>query len=181
MLHAARPPSTSAGRPISKGRLSRSRRVGAFHQTRRTIAAVSQASNPEPDRRRPARPVRAVFIVLGTVFLGLGAVGLVIPILPTTPFILLAAACYLRASERLHQWLVRSPTFGPTILAWQDHGAIPPRAKVIAIAMVMLTFGFSILFVIEPPVVRAGLAALGVVLVIWLARRPSPPESATTP
>jgi uncharacterized membrane protein YbaN (DUF454 family) len=125
---------------------------------------------------RHARPVRAAFIVLGTLFLGLGALGLVLPVLPTTPFVLLAAACYLRASDRLHHRLVQSRTFGPTIVAWQEHGAIPPRAKAIAIALIILTFGFSILFAIEPPWMRAGLAALGIVLIVWLARRPSPPE-----
>ncbi|HYN47869.1 MAG TPA: YbaN family protein [Candidatus Nanopelagicales bacterium] len=127
--------------------------------------------------------MRAFFVVLGTVFLGLGALGLVLPVLPTTPFVLLAAACYLRASTRLHQWLVHSRTFGPTIVAWQEHGAIPPRAKAIAIAMVILTFGFSIVFAVEPPLMRAGLAGLGIVLVVWLAHRPSwsPPEGATAP
>jgi uncharacterized membrane protein YbaN (DUF454 family) len=130
---------------------------------------------------RHTRPVRAIFVVLGTMFLGLGALGLVLPVLPTTPFVLLAAACYLRASERLHRRLVTSRTFGPTIVAWQDHGAIPPRAKAIAIALIILTFGFSILFAVEPPIMRAGLAALGIVLVIWLARRPSPPEGLVAP
>lgn len=134
-----------------------------------------------PGARRPARPVRAVLIVLGTVFLGLGALGLVLPVLPTTPFVLLAAACYLRASERLHRRLVTSRTFGPTIVAWQEHGAIPPRAKATAIALVALTFGFSVLFVVEPPVMRAGLVVLGIVLSIWLLRRPSPPEEAPVP
>lgn len=127
---------------------------------------------------RHARPVRAVLIVLGTVFLALGAIGLVLPVLPTTPFVLLAAACYLRASERLHRRLVRSRTFGPTIVAWQEHGAIPPRAKAIAIALIALTFGLSVLFVVEPPLMRAGLVALGIVLSVWLLRRPSPPEDA---
>jgi uncharacterized membrane protein YbaN (DUF454 family) len=140
---------------------------------------VTRSSSPTtPDGRRHARPVRAFFVVLGTVFLGLGAIGVVLPVLPTTPFVLLAAACYLRASERLHAWLLRSRTFGPTIEAWQAHGAIPARAKAIAISMVILTFGFSILFAIEPPLMRAGLAALGIVLVVWLARRPSPPDGA---
>jgi hypothetical protein len=113
--------------------------------------------------------------------LGLGALGLVLPVLPTTPFVLLAAACYLRASERLHHRLVTSRTFGPTIVAWQEHGAISPRAKVIAIALILLTFGLTIAFAVEPPALRAGLAALGIVIIIWLARRPSPPEGFVAP
>ena len=127
--------------------------------------------------------MRAFFVVLGTVFLGLGALGLVLPVLPTTPFVLLAAACYLRASTRLHQWLVSSRTFGPTIVAWQEHRAIPPRAKAIAIVMVILAFVVSIVFVIEHLLVRVGLAVLGAVLVVWLARRPSfvPPPADAAP
>ncbi len=141
------------------------------------MMSVTRSPSPAlPQVRRHARPVRAVFIVLGTTFLALGAIGLVLPVLPTTPFVLLAAACYLRASERLHQRLVSSRTFGPTIVAWQEHGAIPTRAKAIAVTLIVLTFGFSILFAVEPPWMRAGLAALGIVLVVWLVRRPAPPE-----
>ena len=136
-------------------------------------SVVQDRSAPAPSAH--ARPVRALFAVLGTLFLALGAVGVVIPVLPTTPFVLLAAACYLRASGRLHGRLLRSRTFGPTIVAWQEHGAIPPRAKAIAIALIALTFGVSVLFVVEPPLMRAGLAALGIVLVAWLALRPVPP------
>ena len=133
------------------------------------------------DGTRHARPVRAIFVVLGTVFLGLGALGLVLPVLPTTPFVLLAAACYLRASERLHRRLVTSRTFGPTVVAWQEHGAIPPRAKASASVLIALTVGLSVLFVVEPPLMRAGLVALGIILVVWLARRPSPPAGAPVP
>jgi len=97
----------------------------------------------------------------------------VVPVLPTTPFVLLAAACYLRASTRLHDRLLRSRTFGPTIVAWQEHRAIPPRAKALAIVMVTATFAISVVFVFESFAVRAGLAAFGAILVIWLARRPS--------
>lgn len=140
--------------------------------------AAPPPATSSSNARRYARPVRAFFIVLGTVFLGLGALGLVLPVLPTTPFVLLAAACYLRASERLHRWLVTSRTFGPTILAWQDHGAIPTRAKAIAIVLIALTFALSVLFFVEPLLLRAALVVLGIVLVVWLARRPSPPQAA---
>ena len=129
------------------------------------------------------RPARAVFFVLGTVFLFLAALGVVVPVLPTTPFVLLAAACYLRASTRAHDRLVRSRTFGPTIVAWQEHRAIPPRAKILAIVTVTATFVLSVVYVVDFPVARAGLAALGVILVIWLARRPTwtPPPAAGEP
>jgi uncharacterized membrane protein YbaN (DUF454 family) len=141
---------------------------------------------PAPDRTasshvpRRARPVRAFFLVLGTIFLGIAAVGIVVPVLPTTPFVLLAAACYLRSSTRLHDRLLGSRAFGPTIVAWQEHRAIPPRAKAIAIVMVTLTFAISIVFVVEHLFLQAGLALLGAVLVAWLARRPSWVPAVTT-
>lgn len=120
-----------------------------------------------------SRPARAVFLVLGTVFLALAALGIVVPVLPTTPFVLLAAACYLRASTRLHQRLIQSRLFGSTIVAWQEHGAIPTRAKVLAIVMVTATFAVSVVFVADSLAVRAGLAIAGVILIAWLASRPS--------
>jgi uncharacterized membrane protein YbaN (DUF454 family) len=129
-------------------------------------------SSPSPATGRP-RPVRALFAVLGTTFLAIAAVGIVVPVLPTTPFVLLAAACYLRASTSLHQRLLRSRTFGPAIAAWQEHRAIPPRAKAIAIVTIIGTFAVSIFFVVEHLPLQVGLAVLGVILVVWLARRPS--------
>lgn len=122
--------------------------------------------------------MRLVYLVLGTGFLGLAALGVVIPILPTTPFVLLAAACYLRSSTRLHDRLLASRTFGPTVRAWNEHRAIPPRAKVLAIVMVTALFAISVVFVVESDAARAGLAGLGVILVAWLARRPSGTRSA---
>ena len=83
-------------------------------------------------------------MVLGTVFLGLGALGLVLPVLPTTPFVLLAGACYVRASARLHQRLRAQPHVRADDRGLEQLGAIPSRAKAIAIAMVILTFGSSI-------------------------------------
>ncbi len=136
-------------------------------------------ASPVPTTRRP-RPVRALFAVLGTTFLAIAAVGVVVPVLPSTPFVLLAAACYLRASTSLHQRLLRSRTFGPTIAAWQEHRAIPPRAKAIAIVTIIGTFAVSIFFVVEHLPLQLGLAVLGVILVAWLARRPSwSPATAT--
>jgi hypothetical protein len=140
--------------------------------------AIDQRSSPLPTEH--SRPVRAIFLVLGTIFLCLAVLGVVIPVLPTTPFVLLAAACYLRASKRLHDRLLRSRTFGPVIAAWQEQGAIPPRAKVVAIVMVTATFVVSIVLVADSLIVRAGLAGFGAILVAWLATRPSwTPPAAT--
>ena len=76
----------------------------------------------------------------GFLAVGLGAVGIVLPLLPTTPFLLLAAFCFARSSERLHDWLINHPTFGPPILDWRDRGAIGRKAKILATASVGAAF-----------------------------------------
>jgi uncharacterized membrane protein YbaN (DUF454 family) len=135
-------------------------------------AGPGYVASPSSATRRP-RPVRVIFAVLGTIFLAIAALGIVVPVLPTTPFVLLAAACYLRASATLHGRLLRSRAFGPTIAAWQEHRAIPPRAKAMAILMVTCTFAISIVFVVEHVLLQLGLAVFGAALVLWLARRPT--------
>lgn len=75
---------------------------------------------------------RGLWLAGGLVALGLGAVGVVLPLLPTVPFLLLAAFCFARSSERLHQWLLGHHTFGPPIRDWEERGAIGRRAKWIA-------------------------------------------------
>lgn len=74
-------------------------------------------------------PARLLLSALGLTFVGLAALGVFLPLLPTTPFLLLAAACFARSSPKLHSWLVASPLFGPLLLDWERHGAISPKAK----------------------------------------------------
>jgi uncharacterized membrane protein YbaN (DUF454 family) len=78
---------------------------------------------------------RTFFFVMGWVALVIGLVGIFVPLLPTTPFLLVAAFCFSRSSERFHHWLVHHRHFGPLIRTWQREKAIPLRAKVIALLM----------------------------------------------
>ncbi len=110
--------------------------------------------------------------MLGTIFLALALVGIVVPILPTTPFLLLAAACYARASTRLYAWLLGQPTLGPIIERWRRSGSMAPGIKRRALIVVIVTFAVSIALVGDLPV-RAGLAAFGAVLLLFLARIPT--------
>lgn len=121
--------------------------------------------------RSPA--VRAFFWVLGTLFVALGIAGAVLPVLPTTPFMLLAAACYARASVRFYNWLLNSPTFGPTILEWRRHRSIPWRTKLTAIALMATTLGISIIFFVPGMALKSALAVFGVLLAVWMYRIPS--------
>jgi uncharacterized membrane protein YbaN (DUF454 family) len=117
------------------------------------------------------RLLRLVCLTGGLAALGLGLVGVVLPLLPTTPFLLLAAACFARGSVRLHRWLLTAPLAGPLIRDWRTHRAMPRRAKILAYALLLLSFGVS-LWWLEPVWLRLLLAGLGLVLAAVLWRVP---------
>lgn len=73
--------------------------------------------------------VRGIFMTLGIVFVMLGFIGLFLPVMPTVPFLIVAAACFTRSSSRLEGWLLTHRHFGPLLVDWRERGAIPRRAK----------------------------------------------------
>jgi len=80
----------------------------------------------------------------GVVFVAIGAIGVILPLLPTTPFLLLAAYCFARSSPKLHDWLLNHPSFGPLISNWDRYGSIDRRSKRIAIIVILMTLGVSL-------------------------------------
>lgn len=126
----------------------------------------------------PSRPARLVYMGLGFVFVGLGAIGTVLPILPTTPFLLLAAACWARSSERFLDWLHAHRVFGPTLRTWHHHRSLPPGVKGKAIVLVTVTLALSAVFGVHTWPLRAALALTGAALVVFLARLPVHHEGA---
>lgn len=117
--------------------------------------------------------MRIAFVALGCLCVALGVAGAFLPLLPTTPFMLLAAACFARASTRFYNWLLNTRAFGPSILEWRLHRSIPYRVKLIAITMMALTLSISVIWVIEEPWLQALCAALGMLLAVWMYRIPS--------
>ncbi|MEN8615229.1 YbaN family protein [Dehalogenimonas sp. THU2] len=103
--------------------------------------------------------MRVLFIVIGTLAVGLGIVGIFLPLLPTTPFLLLAAASYARSSPRFYNWLINHHRLGEYIRNYRDHRAIKLHAKVTAIALLWLTIGVSII-VVDPAWVKLSLGAI---------------------
>jgi len=123
---------------------------------------------------------RALYTTAGFISVGLAILGAVLPLLPTTPFILLAAACFARGSHRFYVWLHTHRIWGPLITSWRLHRALPEGVKPKAVVVVVVTFTTSIL-VLGNLWVRIGLFVLGVGLCTFLLRMPvvslgSPPE-----
>ena len=124
-------------------------------------------------RKHRYKWVQLSFAILGTLFLLLGIVGIFLPLLPTTPFLLLATACYARSSRRFYNWLLNHATFGPLIIEWRTYRSIPKRIKITAIIMMVLTFGSSIWFFVKDGRLQIALAVFGLAMAIWLYRIPS--------
>ena len=84
-----------------------------------------------------------IYIALGSISLGVGVLGIFLPLLPTTVFMLIAAACYARSSDRLYNWLLNHKVFGPYIKNWREHRAITRRTKIVILVVLWSTLAFS--------------------------------------
>jgi uncharacterized protein len=109
---------------------------------------------------------RYLYLFAGHLSLALAFIGIFIPLLPTVPFVLLAAFCYSRGSDRFHRWLLAHPRFGPAVAEWRDHRIVRPRAKALSVVTLSLSLCFP-LFILDlsiPVRVIAGLIIAGVMV-----------------
>lgn len=93
--------------------------------------------------------VKIFLTILGVLSMGLGVAGIFLPLLPTTPLLLLSAWCFVRSSERLYKWLINHPYLGEYIRNFREYKAIPLRVKVISVALIWLTIGYCIVAVVD--------------------------------
>lgn len=145
------------------------------HGHMRGAVQTQPAEASRPESRSTSPLMRVVLLVVGSAALALGVIGIFLPVLPTTPFLLVAAACFARSSERLYAWLLGQPSLGPIITTWQDSRSLPPGVKPRALAVVAVTFGISILLV-DALLLRAGLLGVALVLTVFLYRLPTAPD-----
>lgn len=120
--------------------------------------------------------MRILWLAVGLGFLALGLIGAVLPVLPTTPFLLVAAAAFARSSPRLHDWLLNHRLFGPPIRNWEDNGAISARAKTLAVGSMAVVLAISLVAGLSPWVLLAQAGLMGVGAVFVLSRPSGPPD-----
>jgi uncharacterized membrane protein YbaN (DUF454 family) len=135
-----------------------------------------QKSNEGP-RFQDTGLIRALLILAGTLCVALGILGIVLPVLPTTPFLLLAAVCYARSSRRFYHWLMTNRWFGRYVRRYQEGKGIPVKLKVLAILLLWLVSGYAIWFVATLWWVRLILCIVAIGVTIHLmAIKTSKPE-----
>lgn len=111
-----------------------------------------------------ANILRKVFIVAGSLSLVLGITGIFFPLLPTTPFLLLAAACYARGSERFYNWLLSNRYFGKHIRNYREERGVPFKLKMLGVFLLWLSIGFSATFAVDTLTARIVLVVLAIVI-----------------
>ena len=104
-----------------------------------------------------------LWVFLGCLFVGLGAIGAVIPGMPTTVFLVLAAACFIRSSQKLYDWLIANRTFGPYLKDYREGKGIPFRAKIVALAMIVIFVSFAVFFAIEVKPIKILVGLIGLI------------------
>ncbi len=118
---------------------------------------------------------RKFLVGVGCISLALGVIGIFLPLLPTTPFVLLSALCFSKGSITMHAWLLRQPYIGPIITDWDRYRAVSPKAKVWCVSLMTLTMGYSLLFISIPLIAKIMMASMGVAVVTFVLTRPSHP------
>ena len=121
--------------------------------------------------------MRIVWIAFGHLALITGTIGIFVPLLPTTPFVLLAAFCYSRGSERIHQWLLNHPRFGRIVRDWREHGVIRTRAKVISVILLVVSVSYPIVFRSFHWSLKLGAGLMGLCSMTFILTRPSRPRT----
>ena len=116
---------------------------------------------------------RVVYAVLGWVFVVIGIIGAFVPLLPTTPFLILAAACWSKSSPRCRARLLATPGFGPAIREWEETRTVPLRAKLMGIGMIAASCTMSVLFVCPTLAGKVCLVVIAASTSAWMSRIPT--------
>lgn len=119
--------------------------------------------------------MRPLLFILGWLLFGLGFVGAFVPVLPTTPLMLLALWCFSRSSDRFHDWLYTHKIFGPPLQQWNEHRVIPRAAKVIAVVFMTGSLGYLFVFSVTAVWVKALMTSTMAFGIWFVLTKPSIP------
>jgi len=111
---------------------------------------------------------KILWVILGSLFVAIGAIGAVVPGLPTTIFLILAAACYIRSSQKLYDWLITNKTFGPYLKDYREGRGMPRNAKILAVSMIVLFAGYAAFFAIEDLIIRIIVGVSGIIGIFYV-------------
>jgi uncharacterized membrane protein YbaN (DUF454 family) len=103
----------------------------------------------ETCKEQGRKVARTLWFIAGTICVVLGAIGIALPILPTTPFLLAAAACYYKSSARMHRWLLNNKWFGEYIRNYKEGKGLPKKTKITALTVLWVTIGVSTVFMLD--------------------------------
>ena len=117
--------------------------------------------------------MRLLYNVAGCICVALAFLGLFLPLLPTTPFLLLAAYCFSRGSARMHRWLLEHPRLGPIIRDWNEHRIVRPRVKLAAAIAIVLLMAPALIFANFSPVLKMASIIVGLAVIGMICRQPS--------
>ena len=120
---------------------------------------------------------KVLFIIAGFLSLGIGIIGIFLPILPTTPLVILAAYCFSKGSNRLHRWLTTNPYFGEMIADWEKYRMISLKAKVMATSMIIPSFAYTLIFVNVAIWIKIIVTSIGVYALHFIWTKPDRPPS----
>ncbi|UDF31749.1 UNVERIFIED_ORG: YbaN family protein (plasmid) [Roseateles sp. XES5] len=118
--------------------------------------------------------MRPIYMLAGLLMTALGIIGVFLPLLPTTPFLLVAVWCFSRSSPRLEAWLLNHRTLGPPLANWKREGAISGRTKVVALSLIAVSYGFFWYRVQPSLLLAAVVASILSASALFIATRPLP-------
>lgn len=148
------------------------------------LPEIASESDSQPVEAPPSRLLqrgwmRYALLAFGWLNVGLGAIGVVVPGMPTTIFLLMALWAFSKSSERFRVWLYNHKSFGPPLRAWHEHRAIPVKAKILAVAMMASSVAIIAVFVADNPMLPAIVGAILAPIAAFIVTRPSVPATET--
>lgn len=121
--------------------------------------------------------MRIILLIIGNISLALGILGIILPLLPTTPFLLLSLACFTKSSDRLYNFILSNKYLAPYVEGFIDGGGIPMKVKIRVISVKWLAIGFTVIFVIDKTALRLMLLTIATLVSIYIYTRETAEDS----